>query len=76
MPWHYYKCEKGLAQNMVGDIWWSIYSRRLSRGQHGYIADADWAWDAHLRHVANTIEPSVCGGDDVAFCPVTVTVDD
>jgi len=23
-------------------------------------------WDAHWRHLANTIEPSVCGGD-VAF---------
>jgi len=27
-------------------------------------------YSAHWRHVANTIEPSVCGGD-AAFCQIT-----
>ena len=45
----------------------SIYSKRVSRGQHRYGADADWAtctrWGAHWRNLTNTTEPSVCGGD-------------
>ena len=24
-----------------GHVWWSVYSKRLSRGQHWYIADPD-----------------------------------
>jgi len=30
-------------------------------------------WGAHWRHLANTIEPSVCGGDAV-LCQITLTV--
>jgi len=29
-------------------------------------------WGAHWRHLANTIEPSVCGGD-AALCQITLT---
>jgi len=29
-------------------------------------------WDAHWRHLANTTEPSVCGGD-AALCQITLT---
>jgi len=29
-------------------------------------------WGAHLCHLANTIEPSMCGGY-VAFCQITLT---
>ena len=36
--------------------------------QNWYVADADAYW----RNLANTIEPSVCGGD-VAFCQITLT---
>jgi len=31
-----------------------------------------YMWDAHWHHLANTSEPSVCGGD-VALCQVTLT---
>jgi len=30
------------AQDMPGHVWRSIYSKRLSRGQNRYGADADW----------------------------------
>ena len=33
--------EKGPAQDMPGHVRRSIYSKRLSRGQHRYGADAD-----------------------------------
>jgi len=39
-------------------------------GQHRYCEDGDWDvldGDAHWRHLVNTIEPSVCGGD-AALC--------
>jgi len=29
-------------------------------------------WGAHWRHLANTTEPSVCGGD-AALCQITLT---
>jgi len=45
----------------------SIYLKRLSRGQNRYGADVDGGW----RHLVNTIEPSVCGGD-VALCQITL----
>ena len=51
---------------MSGNVRRSIYSKRLSRGQHRYGADADWgALDGtvHWRNLTNTIEPFVCDGD-------------
>ena len=30
-------------------------------------------WKAYWRHLANTIEPSVCGGDAV-LCQITLTI--
>jgi len=51
----------------------SIYSKRLSRGQQRYGFDADWSvldLRASWRHLANTTEPSVCGGD-AALCQIT-----
>ena len=31
-----------------------------------------YIWGAHWRHLANTIEPPVCGGDAV-LCQITLT---
>jgi len=41
-------------------------SKRLSRGQHRYGADADWAVidGVHISYLANTNEPSVCCYED------------
>jgi len=39
------------------------------RGNHVL---AFYTWDAHWRHLANTTEPSVCGGD-AAFSQITTT---
>jgi len=67
--------ESGPAQNMSGHVRWSIYSKRLSRGQNGYGADADLCikWGAHLHNLVNTIEPSVFGGDLITcYCLVIV----
>ena len=47
-----------------------IYSKRLSTGQNRYGANTDGG--AHWRHLANTIEPSVCGGD-AALCQTALT---
>jgi len=33
---------------------------------------AFYMWAAHWRHLANTTEPSVCGGD-AALCQITLT---
>jgi len=33
---------------------------------------AFYIWGAHWRHLANTTEPSMCGGD-VALCKITLT---
>ena len=46
-----------------------------SNEQQQYGADADWGvldGGAHWRHLANTTEPSVCGGD-AALCQITLT---
>jgi len=48
------------------DVWRSIYSKPLGRGQHQHGSDAARGvvdGRAHWPHVVNTIEPSVCGGD-------------
>ena len=45
------------------------------KGQHRYGDDGDWDvldGGAHWRHLVNTIEPSVCGGD-AALCQITLT---
>jgi len=39
--------------------------------QKWYIADANWGGGAHWHPLANTTEPSVCGGD-AALCQITV----
>jgi len=49
-----------------GHVRRSMYWKRLSRGQNRYGADAGWGVldeGAHCRNLANTTEPSVCGGD-------------
>ena len=33
---------------------------------------AFYIWRAHCRHIANTIEPSMCGGD-ATLCQITLT---
>jgi len=41
-------------------------SEQVSNYQHWYCVIADWDvldGDAHWRHLANTIEPSMCGSD-------------
>ena len=58
--------EMGPSQDMPGHVHQSIYSKRLSRGQHRYGADADLGVlnsCAYWCNLANTIEQSVCGGD-------------
>jgi len=58
---------KGQVHDMTGHVRrTSRYSKRLSRGQNRYGADADWGGldeGAHWRHMVNAIEPFVCGGD-------------
>jgi len=44
MRWGNFEGEKGPAQDMPGHVKRSIYSKRLSRGQHRYDADANWAY--------------------------------
>jgi len=48
----------------------SVCSKRISDVQNRYDVDADRG--ACWRHLANTIEPSVCGGDS-ALCQITLT---
>jgi len=70
-----FEFEKGPAQDMPGHVWRSIYSKRLSRGQHRYGADADCSvldGSVHWRRLANTTEPIMCGGG-AAFCQITLT---
>jgi len=51
-------------------------SKRLSRGQHRYGADAHGVYCMGVHTLApsgaNTIEPSMCGGD-AALCQITLT---
>ena len=65
--------EKGAGQNMFGHVQRSIHSKQLSIGHNQYGADADWGvldGGAYWRNLANTCEPSACGGD-AALCQVT-----
>jgi len=39
---------------------------------HGNHFLAFYIWDARWRHLANAIEPSMCGGD-AALCQITLT---
>ena len=62
--------EKGTARVMPGHVWRSIYTQKNSEGSStGTVhADADWFvglldGSVYWRHLANTIELSVCGGD-------------
>ena len=57
--------EKWPAQDIPGHMRLSLNSKRISRGQHRYSADANWGvlMGVQLRHLANTTESSVCGGD-------------
>ena len=64
----------GPAQSISGQVWWSIYLKRITRGQgqQRYCADADWDVLDRMynwRQLANTTELSVCDGD-VALCHV------
>ena len=69
---------EGAILASAGHDWQSIYSKRLSRGQHRYSADADWnVLDAaHIgsfwHHLPNMTKPSTCGGD-AALCQITLT---
>jgi len=46
---------------------------RGSKGRcHGNHFLAVYIWGAHWRHLANTTEPSICGGD-AALCQITLT---
>jgi len=47
-----------------------IYAKQLSRGHNQYSMDADGA--AYCCHLANTVEPSVCG-IDAALRHITLT---
>jgi len=44
-------------------------SKGRYRGNHFSLSII---WGAHLRHLANTTEPSICGGD-AALCQITFT---
>jgi len=37
-----FRGENRPAQDLLGHVWWLIYSKWLSRGQNRYIADSDW----------------------------------
>ena len=46
--------------------------KATQKGQYRYGADADWGvleGGTYLRNLANTIEPSMCGGD-AALCQI------
>ena len=69
------KRKRGPAQDVLGHVRRSIYSKLLSRGQHRYGADADCGVldeGCTLAPTGNTTELSVCGGD-AAFCQITLT---
>jgi len=57
---------------MLRHVWELIYSKRINRGR----TSAPWMligvyWmGAHWRHLANTIEPPVCGSA-AASCQIT-----
>jgi len=36
-----YEGKRGLAQDISGYVWWSVYSERVSRGKHWYDAYVD-----------------------------------
>jgi len=65
--------EKGLVTDMPGRVRWSIYSKRLGRGSIGTVRMPIGVLDggAYCRNLANTIEPSVCGGD-AALCQISL----
>ena len=58
------------AQDMLGPVWWLIYSKWLSRGQNQYGADANWgvlegaeqnsAYAAAMRTYVKLLWPLVC----------------
>jgi len=54
-------------------IWWS-HSRfpGFQARCHGNYFLAFYIWGTHWRHLTNTTEPSVCGGD-AALCQITLT---
>jgi len=59
---------------MPGHVWQSIYSKRLSRGQHRYDADANWGVldeGAHWHNLANMTEQSMCSGN-ASLCQITL----
>jgi len=61
---------------MPGRVWrLTRYIQSNLAGQNRYGADADWGcsrWGVHWRHLASTVEPSVCSGD-AALCQITLT---
>ena len=51
----------------------SSVQKRLNRSRcHGNHFLAFYVWGAHWRHLKNTTEPSMCGGD-AALCQITLT---
>jgi len=60
-----FEAEKVPDQDMPGDVWWLIYSKRLSRGQHWYSADADRGVldGVHIGATWRIRLNRLCGGD-------------
>jgi len=58
------------------DVSFGLWTR-VSRKKHKLVIFARWRQRAHMgghvrRHLANTTEPSICGGDAV-LCQITLT---
>ena len=67
-----FRGRKGPAQDMPGHVRRSIYSKRLSRGQHRYGADDDLGCTELGENWRYLHGKYVCGGD-AASCQITLT---
>jgi len=65
--------EKGPAQETPGYVWWSRYSKRLTRGQHRYSADADWGVLDGSVPIGTTWRIQLNCGGYASLCQIALT---
>jgi len=54
-----YEGNRGLAHDISGYVWWSVYSERVSRGQHWYDAYVDLGVLDGVHNLTNAVKPFV-----------------
>ena len=77
-----YKFGYMIANDTLFDFRGWVFGAKLSDGDIAVLkvlrdvamatVFAFYIWDVHWRHLANTTEPSMCGGD-AALCQITLT---